>query len=62
MSTQFRDVFCQSANGLKLHAKVIGPNGTALPVLCLPGLTRRPTISMTSRERLPPARLHPARS
>lgn len=41
MSTQFRDVFCQSADGLKLHAKVIGPNdSTALPVLCLPGLTR----------------------
>lgn len=41
MSTQFRDVFCQSADGLKLHAKVIGPDdSTALPVLCLPGLTR----------------------
>ncbi|MFT6670276.1 MAG: pimeloyl-ACP methyl ester carboxylesterase, partial [Afipia broomeae] len=41
MSAQFRDVFCQSADGLKLHAKVIGPdNGSALPVLCLPGLTR----------------------
>lgn len=41
MPAQFRDVFCQSADGLKLHAKVIGPdNGTALPVLCLPGLTR----------------------
>ena len=41
MSDQFRDLFCQSADGLKLHAKTIGPeNGTALPVLCLPGLTR----------------------
>lgn len=41
MSAQFRDVFCQSADGLKLHAKVIGPdNSPALPVLCLPGLTR----------------------
>lgn len=41
MSTQFRDVFCQSADGLKLHAKVIGPeDSAALPVLCLPGLTR----------------------
>lgn len=41
MSAQFRDVFCQSADGLKLHAKVIGPDdSTALPVLCLPGLTR----------------------
>ncbi len=41
MSAQFRDVFCQSADGLKLHAKVIGPHSsTALPVLCLPGLTR----------------------
>lgn len=41
MSSSFRDVFCQSADGLKLHAKVIGPDGGgALPVLCLPGLTR----------------------
>ncbi|HEX7881239.1 MAG TPA: alpha/beta hydrolase [Afipia sp.] len=41
MSQSFRDVYCQSADGLKLHAKVIGPdNGNALPVLCLPGLTR----------------------
>ena len=30
-----------AADGLKLHAKVIGPeNGSLLPVLCLPGLTR----------------------
>ena len=40
MSAQFSDVFCQSADGLKLHAKVIGPDNAALPVLCLPGLTR----------------------
>ncbi|EKS38801.1 alpha/beta fold hydrolase [Afipia clevelandensis] len=41
MSAQFRDVYCQSADGLKLHAKVIGPeNSSLLPVLCLPGLTR----------------------
>lgn len=41
MPHSFRDVFCSSADGLKLHAKVIGPaDGPALPVLCLPGLTR----------------------
>lgn len=41
MPQSFRDVYCQSADGLKLHAKVIGPdNSGALPVLCLPGLTR----------------------
>ncbi|MES2602985.1 MAG: alpha/beta hydrolase [Pseudomonadota bacterium] len=41
MSQSFRDVYCQSADGLKLHAKVIGPdNSGTLPVLCLPGLTR----------------------
>lgn len=41
MSSSFRDVFCQSADGLKLHAKVIGPDDSdRLPVLCLPGLTR----------------------
>lgn len=41
MPASFRDVFCQSADGLKLHAKVIGAGaGGTLPVLCLPGLTR----------------------
>ncbi len=41
MPAQFRDLYCQSADGLKLHAKIIGPdNGSALPLLCLPGLTR----------------------
>ena len=41
MPNQFRDVFYQSADGLKLHAKVIGPDTSGvLPVLCLPGLTR----------------------
>lgn len=41
MPHSFRDVFCQSADGLRLHAKTIGPeNAPALPVLCLPGLTR----------------------
>jgi pimeloyl-ACP methyl ester carboxylesterase len=40
-SQQFRDFFCQSADGLKLHGRAIGPeSSTALPVLCLPGLTR----------------------
>lgn len=41
MPYSFRDVFCRSADGLKLHAKVVGPDASpALPVLCLPGLTR----------------------
>ena len=42
MNSSFRDVFCQSADGLKLHARVYAPANatTALPVLCLPGLTR----------------------
>ncbi len=40
-SRQFRDLFCKSSDGLKLHGRVIGPEtDTALPVLCLPGLTR----------------------
>lgn len=40
-SAQFHDLFCKSADGLKLHGRMIGPEtGTALPVLCLPGLTR----------------------
>lgn len=37
----FQDHFCTSADGLKIHARAIGPRETAaLPVLCLPGLTR----------------------
>ena len=41
MSDQFSDVFCLAADGLKLHAKILGSTKTStLPVLCLPGLTR----------------------
>lgn len=41
MADHFSDVFCHSADGLKIHAKVIGSEKSqALPVLCLPGLTR----------------------
>lgn len=41
MPHDVRDVFCRSADGLRLHARVIGPDdAAALPVLCLPGLTR----------------------
>jgi len=41
MPHSFRNVFCQSADDLRLHAKTIGPeNAPRLPVLCLPGLTR----------------------
>ena len=40
MSNTFSDIYCQSTDGLKLHAKTIGPDNDALPVLCLPGLTR----------------------
>jgi pimeloyl-ACP methyl ester carboxylesterase len=36
-----RSVFTTSRDGLKLHARIYGPEGaTALPVLCLPGLAR----------------------
>lgn len=41
MST-FKDVYCQSSDGLRLHARdyaAVRESG-ALPVLCLPGLTR----------------------
>jgi pimeloyl-ACP methyl ester carboxylesterase len=43
MPDQFHDVFCSSSDGLKLHAREIGPGADRqgpLPVLCLPGLTR----------------------
>ncbi|EKS27935.1 alpha/beta fold hydrolase [Afipia felis] len=37
----FQDIFTTSADGLRLRARAIGPaDGVALPVLCLPGLTR----------------------
>ncbi len=43
MTSTFQDMFCQSTDGLKLHARdyaAADPSTTALPVLCLPGLTR----------------------
>ncbi|UTD28821.1 alpha/beta fold hydrolase [Bradyrhizobium sp. WD16] len=44
MSAQIHDVFFRSADGLRLHARDIAPASEgasgALPVLCLPGLTR----------------------
>ena len=42
MISSFRDVYCQAADGLKLHARDYAPAAAsdALPVLCLPGLTR----------------------
>jgi len=45
MSVQSRDVFCVSADGLKLRARETipanrPPHADTLPVLCLPGLTR----------------------
>jgi pimeloyl-ACP methyl ester carboxylesterase len=37
----FHDIFATSTDGLRLHARAIGPaDAAALPVLCLPGLTR----------------------
>lgn len=37
----FHDIFATSADGLRLHARAIGPaDASALPVLGLPGLTR----------------------
>lgn len=44
MSAQVQDVFFRSVDGLRLHARDAAPTGDeangALPVLCLPGLTR----------------------
>ena len=42
MTASYQDVYCQSADGLRLHARDYTPvaDSTALPVLCLPGLTR----------------------
>jgi pimeloyl-ACP methyl ester carboxylesterase len=41
MSCFYRDLFVSAADGLRLFARDYGPrNGSALPVVCLPGLAR----------------------
>lgn len=41
MTADFSDFFYSSPDGLKLHARLYGEqNDDALPVICLPGLTR----------------------
>lgn len=42
MTASFRDVYAQSSDGLKIHARDYAPSRDtgALPALCLPGLTR----------------------
>lgn len=37
---RFRDVFYDSADGLRLQARIHGEENPGLPVVCLPGLTR----------------------
>lgn len=37
---EFQDFFYDSADGLRLHARIYGSTGSTLPVVCLPGLTR----------------------
>lgn len=36
----FSSAFVLSADGLRLHARCIGPQSSMLPIVCLPGLTR----------------------
>lgn len=36
----FSSAFVLSADGLRLHARCIGPRSSMLPIVCLPGLTR----------------------
>jgi pimeloyl-ACP methyl ester carboxylesterase len=39
--TGFKDAFYSAPDGLRLHARIYGsPHAGALPVICLPGLTR----------------------
>ncbi len=41
MTSDFSDFFYDSADGLRLHARIYGEAGSSrLPVICLPGLTR----------------------
>jgi len=38
---EFLDLFMPSSDGMRLHARIYGSdNGNAVPVVCLPGLTR----------------------
>ncbi len=38
---EFLDLFMPSSDGIRLHARIYGSdNGNAVPVVCLPGLTR----------------------
>lgn len=41
MSSSYRDLFVSASDALRLYARDYGPlNGSALPVVCLPGLAR----------------------
>lgn len=40
MSAEFEDFFYTAQDGLRLHARLYGRERAALPVVCLPGLTR----------------------
>jgi hypothetical protein len=41
VAEEFRDIFTISSDGLKLYARDYGPvAGGAMPVVCLPGLSR----------------------
>lgn len=60
----FADLFVSASDGLRLHARDYGPRtGHALPVVCLPGLTRTAAdfhelaIALASEDSMPPRRV-----
>lgn len=51
-----QDLFAWSDDNIRLHARVHGAGGGAIPLLCLPGLTRNARDFQTLAERLAGAR------
>lgn len=52
----WHDLFWWSADGLRLHARDYAGDGTLLPVICLPGLTRNARDFAALASRLAPRR------
>ncbi|MGO4388464.1 alpha/beta fold hydrolase [Microvirga sp. 2YAF29] len=62
MSSTYRDLFASASDGLRLYARDYGlSGGTALPVVCLPGLARNSQDFHALAEALSMDAFHPRR-
>ncbi|KLK90204.1 hydrolase [Microvirga vignae] len=62
MSSSYRDLFVSASDGLRLYARDYGPlAGSALPVVCLPGLARNSEDFHGLAETLSTDAAHPRR-